>query len=371
MKLEEFNLIETGRESGRLRIPADRSSCLLPQGSHVLFATLAGSHLYGTQRADSDIDIRAVAIPPESCLLGFVHKFEQFESEGGDTVVFSLKKFFKLCLESNPNIVELLFAPSSLWLTGTPLWQRVLQARSLFLSRKARYRFAGYASAQLHRIKTHRKWLLDPPASKPQRADFGLPAQRLVTPDQIGAFNVVLSRRLEKIRRSHPLKEGLLKMQETSDMLGAIQSAHPLEEPLIEALSEMPRQTRQALSAELEYDAAKRKWDSYQSWLKTRNPERMKLEAKFGYDTKHAMHLFRLLGEGLELLRRGTITFPRPEAPDLLAIREGKLSFEEVQSEADRLDGQFEEAMLDSPLPSEPDAEALDRLYIEIVRDLS
>src|SRR5437867_4330062 len=34
---------------------------------------------------------------------------------------------------------------------------------------------------------------------------------------------------------------------------------------------------------------------------------------KYGYDTKSAMHTLRLLYEGIELMREGRITLPRPE----------------------------------------------------------
>src|ERR1039458_5020213 len=35
--------------------------------------------------------------------------------------------------------------------------------------------------------------------------------------------------------------------------------------------------------------------DQYNGWKAQRNPKRAELEAKFGYDTKHAMHLVRLM----------------------------------------------------------------------------
>ena len=40
-----------------------------------------------------------------------------------------------------------------------------------------------------------------------------------------------------------------------------------------------------------------------------------------GYDIKAAMHVTRLLNEGVELMRSGTITLPRPEKELLITIR--------------------------------------------------
>lgn len=62
------------------------------------------------------------------------------------------------------------------WLLVAPAWRRLDDARAQFLTRKVQQTFLGYAMAQLKKIQTHRSWLLNPPAKKPSREDFGLPA---------------------------------------------------------------------------------------------------------------------------------------------------------------------------------------------------
>jgi uncharacterized protein len=42
-----------------------------------------------------------------------------------------------------------------------------------------------------------------------------------------------------------------------------------------------------------------------------------------GYDIKAALHVIRLLNEGIELMRSGSITLPRPEKELLITIRTG------------------------------------------------
>lgn len=51
--------------------------------------------------------------------------------------------------------------------------------------------------------------------------------------------------------------------------------------------------------------------------------QRHELIGAHGYDIKAAMHVIRLLNEGIELLRCGTITLPRPEKELLITIRTG------------------------------------------------
>lgn len=53
-------------------------------------------------------------------------------------------------------------------------------------------------------------------------------------------------------------------------------------------------------------------------------PSRKDLVQNFGYDTKFAMHAFRLLRQGFELITTGNITFPSPSCKDLIDIKNGK-----------------------------------------------
>lgn len=63
---------------------------------------------------------------------------------------------------------------------------------------------------------------------------------------------------------------------------------------------------------------------------RSRNVSRPDLVAKYGYDTKFAMHVIRLLIECEELMRCGVITLPSPEKELLIAIRTGQYTEEWV-----------------------------------------
>jgi len=58
--------------------------------------------------------------------------------------------------------------------------------------------------------------------------------------------------------------------------------------------------------------------------------QRPDLIEKYGYDTKFAMHYIRLLYECRELLRDRYITLPRPEKAQLIDIRLGKFTQDEM-----------------------------------------
>jgi hypothetical protein len=74
---------------------------------------------------------------------------------------------------------------------------------------------------------------------------------------------------------------------------------------------------------EKEFKQKQSDWESYQDWLMNRNPQRAVLEAQFGYDTKHGMHLVRLIRMCRELLETGKVNVKRHDREELLAIRAG------------------------------------------------
>jgi len=99
------------------------------------------------------------------------------------------------------------------------------------------------------------------------------------------------------------------------------------------------------------------------------NADRTARVEKFGYDTKNAMHLIRLLRTGLEILTEGELHVFREDARDLLAIKDGKYTYDELVEKAQRYDELIEEAYVRSPLPHKPDFNAIQNLHMEMVEE--
>jgi uncharacterized protein len=117
------------------------------------------------------------------------------------------------------------------------------------------------------------------------------------------------------------------------------------------------------------YDDAHRKWKQYWDWKQNRNPQRAALEENFGFDSKHAMHLVRLLRMGSEILRGEGVIVKRPDRDELLAIRSGEWSFERIVAYSDEIIAQMDLLYEKAPLPHAPDVRAINELMIEIYRD--
>jgi hypothetical protein len=76
-----------------------------------------------------------------------------------DIALYEIKKFISLALENNPNIMDLLFADDDAVLYKNKKGKKLLKNRDIFISKKTKYTFSGYAISQLQRIKGHNKWI--------------------------------------------------------------------------------------------------------------------------------------------------------------------------------------------------------------------
>ena len=335
-----------------------------------IFRYMSGSHAYGTHRPDSDEDYRGVFIAPlnyafdlfQTSFMGSKSIEEQLKGASDDikdgnykgalerikkargpsqfdlnfsvgTVkkpdadeeMHELRKFLKLAAECNPNVIEFLYV-DILISVETDIWKKIKSKRDLFLSKKARFTFSGYAIAQLKRIKNHRGYLLNPPESKPQRKDFGLPENSSIPKENRNSILTI---------NSDFLSDGV----------------------------------RDQVIQEKKYRKKLEEWNSYKKWERERNPARKEMERKYGYDTKHATHLVRLIRMAKEILRDGTVNVYRPDREELREILTGKWPYEKLIEEADTMDEELGILYKESTLRKKPDYIGIAKLYKDIVSE--
>jgi len=90
--------------------------------------------------------------------------------------------------------------------------------------------------------------------------------------------------------------------------------------------------------------------------------QRPDLIDEFGYDTKAAMHLIRVLEEGRELMDTGKITLPRENAQLLKRIRSGEFDWPEIEFMYDNRQAALFAAQENSSLPAELDREKISKI---------
>ena len=98
------------------------------------------------------------------------------------------------------------------------------------------------------------------------------------------------------------------------------------------------------------------------------NPKRLEEFKKFGYSTKNASHLFRLLGMAFDALVDKELTVMRPERQFLISIREGQYSYEEIVRMANEKFARIEEAYMRSDLKNKINYDFANNFYITILK---
>lgn len=349
--------------------------------SRTILLVKHGSQAYGTSTPTSDLDVKGICIPPRPYYLGFAHKFEQSEelvSKGHpeDRVVYSIEKFMRLATDCNPNIIEVLNVNEEDVLRSDYFGRKLRENASLFLSKKAKHTFSGYAHAQLKRIQTHKGWLMKQEQferPKPTREEFDLPPLGDGHKTQVEmAFAEVQSRldswnidcrgmdEADKIHLQGRMADLLATMN--VDRAGlwnlAAKASFGAEGNLIYRLQK-----------ERQYANIVADWEKYHIWKRARNQARAELEVKFGYDTKHGGHLIRLMRMCKEILEGKGVIVKRPDAKEILEIRNGAWSYEKLIFEAKKLETECDDLYKTSSLPFKPDVDKIDELCVELVTE--
>lgn len=91
--------------------------------------------------------------------------------------------------------------------------------------------------------------------------------------------------------------------------------------------------------------------------------------AAFGYNTKDAAHVVRVLQQCLEILLTGDLTMPRPNAGVLKDIKAGEWKVDQVRAVAEFLMNEIRQLEQTSSLPAAPDFSEVNREVCAIVRD--
>lgn len=334
---------------------------------NTILQVVAGSHAYGTNLPTSDWDERGIFIDNMERIMLPFEKVEQHKFEYDDIVVFELSKFMPLLLEQNPNVIELIWTAPEDVLKLTKEGQILLDHRQDFLTLKIKDSYVGYARSQLGRIKGHNKWINNPqPEKEPEPIDF---------------FSVVWNYSENKeFNKSYP-RENYFAINLGDNHFGLFENTdgkfpnwvdkrgnpNPLEKGKIKQIHELNKKPEIIVKFnQKSFDDIHSNWKSYWTWKKNRNEKRAELEIKHGYDTKHAMHLIRLLKSGCEILEHNQVFVKREDKDFLLSIRDGKYTYDEVIKMSEDLTNKVQDIAKKSTLPSETNYELAKSLMVKM-----
>ncbi|MHA1469342.1 MAG: DNA polymerase beta superfamily protein [Candidatus Asgardarchaeia archaeon] len=230
---------------------------------------------------------------------------KKFDSQEmeGDTKIYSILAFIRLVLKGDPQCSELFFAPTEHIKIVTPLGKVIMELKEHIISNAIYGRIMGYSTGEWRKAM----------------------AVKLVST----RFNKSKKEVINDVRSHWQLKKE--KIDQIIDILNSVD-----EKKCISSMTGL---------------GAKRKADI----------------EKYGFCRKSAAHSIRLVQQLTELMETGTMTFPRPNAQELLDIRAGKYTKEELEVLHDEVVKKAEEMRPKSVLRDKPDVKKVWKLYMEAV----
>ncbi len=160
-------------------IKLEKAKLITPPGdfmiSNLQYAAICGSEAYGCATDTSDKDIMGFTIPPkkyifphlDGYILGFGTNppyFDEWQEhhvkvpdkrQTYDFKIYSIIRYFHLCLTGNPNTVSLLFTTRNCVLHSTKMSELIRENRHMFLGKHMWPSYKGYAYGQLKKLKKH------------------------------------------------------------------------------------------------------------------------------------------------------------------------------------------------------------------------
>jgi len=240
-----------------------------------------------------------------------------------DFKMYEFRKFVRLAMQNNPNIIEMLFVNSDNLIGFNYLGTKLLNSAHLFPHKGLKHKFLGYAFSQKKKmvIRTDKFHVLS-------AAKAWMDGENYDPKMMIWELNKKFLPFIEF--RKDQADIGDLSFQKHV-RLGKIHKA--IEERLGKA------------------------------------GNRKGLILKHGYDTKFASHLIRLLVEGIELMKTGQIEFPLVRRSELMEIKSGNVSISDVIKMSDELEAELEAEYKISKLPNNPRYEEIQHLCVKTIEE--
>ena len=309
-------------------------------GNNIIILTLGGSHAYGTNNENSDLDIRGCALNSKMQILTN-QNFEQFVNEATDTTIYSFNKLVALLSNVNPNTIEMLGNKPEHYLYVSPIGQELIDNAHLFLSKKCVHSFGGYANQQLYRLNQK---------SAHQLSQAGLEQHILKTLEFMKTdFNKKYSDFSEDQIRLYIDK--------------AVQDGYDTEIFMDVRLTHYPLRDYCSMWSELQ--------NTVKAYGKIGKRNEKALE--HGKIAKHMMHLIRLYMMCLDILEKEKIITYRENEHDLLMdIRNGKFldindqPIPEFFEMVDEYEKKLEYAKQNTNLPNNPNYKKINEFVASV-----
>lgn len=309
-------------------------------GSRIILLGLGGSHAYGMSNANSDLDVRGIAVnKKDEVLLG--RDFEQVVDTDTDTTIYSFNKMIQLLSSNNPNTIEILGCKPEHYLYLSEIGKELLKNRKMFLSKICVHTFGGYAASQLRRMENK--------------------TARLVNQSQNEShiLKSIQNAEYEFKNRYYPYNDGSVNLYIDK----AIQDGYESEIFMDVNLTHYPLRDWAGM------------WNEMKSIVNSYNKMGKRNEKAISHDKlgKHMAHLIRLYMMCIDILEKEEIITYREKEHDLLMkIRNGEFLDENRQPTSafydllNEYEKRFDYAKENTSLPDTPNYKKIDefKMYV-------
>jgi hypothetical protein len=319
-----------------------------------------GSYLFGTSTPTSDQDYKSVVVPSaREIMLGNRHgttyddhttKQDMTAKNSPDDVDeqrFTFRGFIKMLEEGQTVALELLFCPKGYQLEVHQQWtDMVLSCRDELIHRGVGA-FFGYARQQASKygIKGSRVAAVRATLELLKGFDQG---------KKLEAYTKEDDRRLVEFVRDHGMRPAL--GEDPLIQIVLCRAPHGGTEPHLEVCG---RKVPYHATVKYAVDVFQRIFDEY-------GRRALAAERNEGVDWKALSHAVRVGDQAIELLTTGQMTFPRPNASLLLAIKRGELAYETVANMIESRLVEMTAAQKDSCLPDGLNRARLDDMVVRM-----
>lgn len=315
---------------------------------HMLF----GSWVYGTNVETSDKDYKQVFIPPaREIILGQIKDAfnqttklnERTKNTADDieTEYFSLKKYMNLLLEGQTVSLDMLFTPDSFYIMEPdPIWTAIQENKHLWLH-SGILSFIGYARQQANKY-----------GIRGSRVAASRAAVKLCDALRAGGYP-----EYTKLRDVWPYIEEFISLglEHTAIVEESMKNAPDKKFRMLEVCN---RKVQEGTTLKEAYKVFKHIFDEY-------GTRALQAENNEGVDWKATGHAIRITEQAKEILLTSKITFPRPNADYLKAVRLGQVSYKEVAAKIEQGMEELDIVQKQSILQKVPDFAAKDKFIYD------
>jgi hypothetical protein len=315
-----------------------------------------GSHLYGTETADSDLDLKGVYLPDvRDILLQRVKATvspsrakvpgEKNTAADVDREVYSLQRYLQLLADGQTVALDMLFAPeTAMTIKPTSLWREIQAIGDRLISRRATA-FVQYCRQQANK--------------------YGIKGSRVAGARKVLALLTDAQARLGRTAKLAVIATDLTDLATTTEHVRLVDLPASGDRAL-RHLEVCDRKISFTATLNTAREIAQRLVNEY-------GQRSLQAELNEGVDWKALSHAVRVGREALELFSTRRITFPLPYANHIQEIKRGAIPYRTVATEIEQLLEDVEAAAAASSLPEIPDLALIDdlvaRAYARKVRE--